>query len=331
MAASGAAVAAALVISCSSQGMIDENLEVEGSESENVSQDSTPATDAVPPAPAKRKGGARHGGRAAKIVEIPQQAIERNGAILNAYYFVRGEGSWVDLAQRIYRDPVRAEDLKSWNPDTKITTGSVVFYKSPTRSGTDTMMKAFHDDFGVPAESYSFQTGDTLGKIAEAKLGSKEFVAEIKAANPGVDFAKVAPGTPIAIPPMEVNNAQILEQLAQNQLEGQRQNRQASGVEPGSEAAPTNSVASGSEAAPTNSVASGSEAAPTNSVASGSEANVAGTTSSENPSQRAPASDEGPASRLMSAMEGLPVPPRVLAGALAMLIGGAFLLRRRTE
>jgi LysM repeat protein len=307
MAASGAAVAAALAISCSSQGMIDENLEVEDSGSGSVSQDSTPAADAVPATTTKRKGGNRRGVSAAKVVEIPQQAIERNGAILNAYYFVRGEGSWVDLAQRIYRDPVRAEDLKSWNPETKITTGSVVFYKSPTRSGDDTMMKAFHDDFGVPAESYSFQAGDTLGKIAEAKLGSKEFVAEIKAANPGVDFAQVAAGTMIAVPPLDVNNAQILEQLAQNQLEGQRQNRQASDIERATEAARSNPGTAGTEA------------------------NVAGTTSSENPSQRAPASEDGPASRLMGAMQGLPVPPQVLAGALAILIGGAFLLRRRAE
>jgi len=235
-------------------------------------------------------------------------AIERNGAVLNAFYFVRGEGSWVDLSQRIYRDPIRAEDLKAWNPGVKISTGSVVFYRSPTRPSDDLAMKPFHEDFGVAADSYTFKDGDTVEKVAEAKLGSKDSWREIQTANRDItDFAKVAPGTVIAIPPAEVNNGQILEQIAQRQLEGQRQVRQASDAERAVEAARQSPADQG-------------------------QAGVAGTTGNdEGGSQRGPASEEGPTGRLMAAMQGLPVPPQVLAGALAILIGGAFLLRRRAE
>jgi hypothetical protein len=306
MAASGAAIAAALVISCSSQGMIDENLEIEDSGSASTGQESTADADAVPASTVAKPRKPR-ASRADRLVDVPQMAIERNGAVLNAFYVVRGEGSWVDLAQRIYRDPVRAEDLKAWNPGIKISTGSVVFYRSPTRASDDLAMKPFHEDFGVAAESYSFQDGDTLEKIAAAKLGSKDSWREIQLANRDItDFGKVAPGTVIALPPAEVNNGQILEQIAQNQLEGQRQARQNAGVDPAA-------VAQQNPADP-------------------AQANVAGTAGTdESGSQRGPASEEGPVGRLMSAMQGLPVPPQVLAGALAILIGGAFLLRRRAE
>ncbi len=307
MAASGAAVAAVLAISCSSQGMIDENLELEDSGPATVGQESTPDADAVP-APKVARPRKPRAAAAGRVADVPQMAIERNGAVLNAFYFVRGEGSWVDLAQRIYRDPIRAEDLKAWNPGVKIATGSVVFYRSPTRPSDDLAMKPFHEDFGVPADSYTFQDGDTVEKVAEAKLGSKDSWREIQIANRDIsDFAKVSSGTVIAIPPAEVNNGQILEQLAQSQLEGQRQNRQAADAERAAEVARQNPADLG-------------------------QANVAGTTGSEDGvSQRGPASEEGPAGRLMAAMQGLPVPPQVLAGALAILIGGAFLLRRRAE
>ncbi|NDD92480.1 LysM peptidoglycan-binding domain-containing protein, partial [bacterium] len=240
---------------------------------------------------------------------IQNQPFERSGAMMNAYYFVRGEGSWVDLAQKIYRDPARSEDLKAWNPGVQITTGAVVYYVSPTRVGPDAGMKPFYEDFGSAAESYTVKKGDTLSKIAQSKLGSPHSRVEILAANAGVDLKKLAPGMTIVVPPAQVDNAQILERLAQEQLEIQRKNRQAEEAAKAAQAAQP----AQSEASPTT-TASSPEAQP------------------EAEPKRTPAAwESGPAGKVMETLNALPVPPQFLGAGLLVLLGVAFLLRRRFQ
>jgi len=309
-AVAGLALALTLGPSCSSKRMVDDGLDV--TEDSDQSGAAMSAADVAPPVdPAAvgattssqqaRRGGVGSGMAAASI---PPQGFERNGSLLNSYYFVRGEASWVDLAQRIYHDPVRAAELKGWNPTAKIRTGAVVFYRSPTRAAGDPTMMVFHQDFGVAAESYTVQQGDTLAKIARDRLGSPASAVEIRAENKSVkNFAALSPGTTIALPPAQVDNVPVLERIAQAQLEEQRRQRE---------------------------MAQNSSPETAGNSGAGVAATTASTESSS--SARTPASsDQSPLGRLLEAANGLPVPPQYIAAGLLVFAFCALLLRRRPE
>ncbi len=344
----------ALGSACSSQGMLGDDIEVEVETSaidpEALSDDGDAQADIVPGETVKKQASRRtesvfdqesipsaptaeraSGLAMVRAPELRTQPFTHQGALLNAYYFVRGEGSWVDLAQRIYQDPGVAEDLKAWNPRTRITTGAVVYYRSAVRPSDDLVMKSFSEDFGFMPESYTVQKGDTISKIAQARLGSVHSWREIAAANAGVtNINAIAPGMTLAIPPMDVDNAGILRQMAAVQLQEQRranavaeENARRSAPQVDSQSAGARSIASNSE--PSAAVA-GTQSQGGNPEDSGSDSY----SSAAPGGLRMPAALQGAVDRVVAASEGLPVPPQVVVGALAVLIGGAFLLRRRT-
>jgi len=291
--------------------MIDDGLDVtedsDGGGAALRAADVAPPAEPVEVAASTSSSQARRGGVGSGMASasIPPQGFERNGSVLNAYYFVRGEGSWVDLAQRIYHDPVRAAELKGWNPSAKIRTGAVIFYRSPTRALGDPSMMVFHQDFGVPADFYTIQKGDTLAKIAKDRLGSSASAVEIRAENKSVkDFAALSPGTTIALPPAQVDNVPVLERIAQAQLEEQRRQR-ALAENPTADAA----------------------GKPPNVPAAATAASVDSGTSARTPAS----ADQGPFAHLLEAANGLPIPPQYIAAGLMVFVLGAMLLRRRPE
>ncbi|MBU6376012.1 MAG: LysM peptidoglycan-binding domain-containing protein [Bdellovibrionales bacterium] len=270
---------------------------------------------AAVPAPVAKTQTPAHD--AMKVEAIQKLPFERNGALMNAFYFVRGEGSWVDLAQKIYRDPARSEDLKLWNPEAQITTGTVVYYSSPVRVGQNQgEMKPFYEDFGATAESYTVQKGDTIAKLAQVKLGSPHSRVEIVSANPGIDFRKLAPGTTILIPPAQVDNAKIFERLAQEQLELQRKKREAEEAARMAEAAQAAKAAQAS-----------SQSQPQAAVASSTEGRT------ETDPKRTPAAwENGTSGKVLETLSAaLPFPPHFLGAGLLVFMGVAFLLRRRFQ
>ncbi|MEN9723201.1 MAG: hypothetical protein RJB38_1187 [Pseudomonadota bacterium] len=159
-------------------------------------------------------------------VSVAREAFQRQGKWMNAYYFVRQEKDWVEVANQIYRDPIRSEDLMRWNRDVKVAPGALVYYMSPIRASQDHEMQPAYQDFGLQAEPYRVKRGDTLSEIAKRRWGSYLSYVEILDANRGlVNPRHLQPGAELMLPPVELQNQEKIEALAQAELEEQRKQR----------------------------------------------------------------------------------------------------------
>jgi nucleoid-associated protein YgaU len=223
-------------------------------------------------------------------VAVRSRPFESGGSLLNGFYFTRAEDqSWVDLAQKLYGDPAKAEDLRLWNGGSSLRVGTLIYYSSPFRPQDAEQMKSFSQDYGLGTEGYAIQRGDTLSRIAAFRYGGAQSWKEIAAENPELRSPdRIDPGMRIQLPPARIATLAALEQAAS----GTRRK----GVEPAPQPEPipkpvtTAAVPAVPERAPSNSMPAASEASPLN---------------------------------------GLRLSPEVLTGALAVLLIGAFLLRRR--
>lgn len=83
--------------------------------------------------------------------EVPitaKEAFATQGALLNAYFFVRRRGeSWENLSTMIYGDASRAAELRQWNDSKPLKVGTVLYYESPNRR-SDPSMVPIATDFG---------------------------------------------------------------------------------------------------------------------------------------------------------------------------------------
>ncbi len=214
-------------------------------------------------------------------VVVRTKPFESGGSILNGFYFTRAEDqSWVDLAQKLYGDPAKAEDLKLWNGASALRPGALIYYSSPFRLQDLEQMKSFSQDYGMGTEGYAIQRGDTLSRIAASRYGGAQSWKEIAAENPELrNPDRIDPGMRIQLPPVRIATLSLLEKAAM-----------ASSRKPDPEPVPQ---------------------------------------PVSMPKPAAPVEVERVPSNVAPEMERLRLSPEVLTGALAVLLIGAFLLRRR--
>ncbi len=232
-----------------------------------------------------------HRARSERVV-VRERPFQSSGSWMNGFYFTRSDdASWVDLAQKLYGTPSRSEDLKLWNGGAKIEPGTLVYYNSPVRPQDSASMKSFAQDFGTGTEGYAIRRGDTLSRIAAIRYGGAASWKEIVAENPELrNPDQIDPGMRIQLPPARISTSVVLEKLA---MEGGVSNR------------PQRQVAANS-------------------------APVAQSQPEHSPAEpvRVPSSTRQP-DGISALAEGIPLSPWVLAGALATLLLGAFLMKRR--
>ena len=89
----------------------------------------------------------------------------RNGKLLNRYYFIRSHDTRESVAQKIFGDAKRQDELfvldsAAWEA------GHVILYPS-AQQPADQIMRSYFEDFGIKASKYSVKTGDTVSSIAE--------------------------------------------------------------------------------------------------------------------------------------------------------------------
>jgi hypothetical protein len=235
--------------------------------------------------------GRRHRVRRARSerVVVRDRPFQSAGAWMNGFYFTRNDDSaWVDLAQKLYGTPAKAEELKVWNGGAKLQPGTLVYYNSPLRPQDSGAMKSFAQDYGSGTEGYAVRRGDTLSRIAAIRYGGAQSWKEIAAENPELrNPDQLDPGMRIQLPPTRILTAAVLEKSGDRLGAGiQRQVAQAAPApEPAREAIHQEPV-------------------------------------------RVPSSTRQQES-ISALAEGVPLSPKVIAGALAGLLIGAFLLKRR--
>jgi len=150
--------------------------------------------------PRKSYGGG--GGGTARVPKIPGAALQKKGALLNRFYFVREGDTPESVSTLIYGSGDRGKDLVKWNGG-GWRAGKLVYYASPLQA-EDTEMRSFYQERNVPPEEYSIQAGDSLFKVAKAKLGNNGSWKEIAVINGFSKVEKLEPGTRIALYPADL-------------------------------------------------------------------------------------------------------------------------------
>ncbi len=133
---------------------------------------------------------------------LPKDSLWKKGHTMNRFYFLRAGDNAEKMAEMIYGDKAKAEELSTWNPGTW-STGKVIVYESAV-TPNDTEMKSFYEERELPSEAYTVKKGDKLASIAQAMYGDKASVAEIAAFNGLGKNAKLAEGTVINVFPSSI-------------------------------------------------------------------------------------------------------------------------------
>lgn len=139
----------------------------------------------------------------AAVPIIPAKAIQRNGVLLNRFYFVRAGDTRASVAELLYGDKSRAAELAKWNSGFR--PGKTLYYASAANP-TDDQMRSFYQERNVPGEEYLIRGGDWLSKIAQSRFRSPWSWTEIAVTN-GIDRPeRIAKGTKIALYPKDLAN-----------------------------------------------------------------------------------------------------------------------------
>lgn len=157
-----------------------------------------PAAETAKPAAAKSSARKSSKGSSA----LPKDSVWKKGHTMNRFYFLRSGDTAEKMAEMIYGDKAKAEELSTWNPGTW-STGKVIVYESAV-TPNDTEMKSFYEERELPSEAYTVKKGEKLAAIAQAIYGDKASVAEIAAFNGLGKNAKVAEGTVINVFPASI-------------------------------------------------------------------------------------------------------------------------------
>ncbi len=149
-----------------------------------------------------------------KVPEIPTQAKDQNGTLLNRYYFVRQGDTSDSVSQLIYGTPQRSGDLARWNRGSW-QAGKVVYYASPN-DASDYQMRSFYQERGITPESHTLQRGEWLSALAEQKYGNFRSWKEIAVVNGLTSPDSVAPGAQLSLYPKDLSGYTDGQQVAQN-------------------------------------------------------------------------------------------------------------------
>lgn len=165
----------------------------------------TPAVaEKAPAAPKASHASSGEKSDSGRIPKIPAESIQKKGKNLNRFYFVRQNDTPEKVSELLYGTPAMAKQLQMWNGK-KWKPGTVAYYISPVKP-EDHEMRSFYQEHNVPAEEYQVADGETLPKIAQAKLGHPASWKEIAVVNGITTAENLPPGTRIAIYPADLSS-----------------------------------------------------------------------------------------------------------------------------
>ena len=144
----------------------------------------------------------RVGGGGYRVPKIPGAALQKKGALLNRFYFVRNGDTPEAVGTLLYGDAARGKDLVKWNGG-GWKAGKLLYYASPTQP-EEHEMRSFYQERNVPPEEYLIQQGDSLFKVAKAKYGNQGSWKEVAVINGFNKVEKVEPGTRIVLYPTDL-------------------------------------------------------------------------------------------------------------------------------
>lgn len=195
------------------------------SASELLAQITVPSPDAMTAAPsempapaaepAKKVSSAPKSARKSSKASssLPKDSMWKKGHTMNRFYFLRSGDTAEKVADMIYGDKTKAEELANWNPGTW-TAGKVIVYESAV-TPNDTEMKSFYEERELPTQAYTVKKGEKLASIAQAVYGDKQSWSEIAAFNNLPKNAKLAEGTVINLFPAAIPAAEKEEHVAE--------------------------------------------------------------------------------------------------------------------
>ncbi|MCB0404372.1 MAG: LysM peptidoglycan-binding domain-containing protein [Bdellovibrionales bacterium] len=113
--------------------------------------------------------------------QIPSEAFEKGGALLNRYYFARKGDSWGSISQTLYGSGEKSLSLQTWN-GRRLRPGKLVFYESPSNRN-DSSMVSYYEERGIRPETYALRKGETLSIVAQRQYGDGRSWKEIAGLN----------------------------------------------------------------------------------------------------------------------------------------------------
>ncbi len=122
------------------------------------------------------------------VKKMKPAAYTRAGGNVNRLYVVRAGDDMDSIAQKIYGDSSRSEDLYSYNSHFRgksLKVGDKVYYESPINP-TDQRMVTYYEDNSIAPQYYTSDEGDNIRKVSESLLGHERSWMEIWATNEDV-------------------------------------------------------------------------------------------------------------------------------------------------
>lgn len=144
----------------------------------------------------------RAGGGFAKAPTIPGKAFEKNGVLLNRFYFARQGDNAKKVSLLVYGDATKTKSLAAWNKG-GFSAGKLIFYNSPVNPN-DQKIQSFYQERNIPFESHTVGPKETLGSIAKSKLGATGSWKEIAVLNGLEKFNSAQPGQKLEINPKDL-------------------------------------------------------------------------------------------------------------------------------
>lgn len=130
------------------------------------------------------------------VKKMKAATYKRAGANINRLYIVRQGDNMDSIAEKIYGNSSKAEDLYSYNSHFRgktVNVGDKIYYSSPN-SPNDSSMKTYYEDNNIAPQYYSSQDGDNIRKVAKKLLGHDRSWMEIYATNPNLDSKNTITG-----------------------------------------------------------------------------------------------------------------------------------------
>ncbi|MCB9253312.1 MAG: LysM peptidoglycan-binding domain-containing protein [Bdellovibrionaceae bacterium] len=113
--------------------------------------------------------------------QIPSEAFEKGGALLNRFYFSRKGDSWDSISQTLYGTREKSLSLQTWN-GRRLRPGKLVYYESPSNRN-DSNMVSYYEERGIRPEAYSLKRGESLSMVAQRQYGDGRSWKEIAGLN----------------------------------------------------------------------------------------------------------------------------------------------------
>lgn len=147
----------------------------------------------------------RGGGGVAKAPTIPGKAFEKNGVLLNRFYFARQGDNPKKVSLLLYGDATKTKALAAWNKG-GFSAGKLIFYASPANA-SDQKMQSFYQERQIPFEQHTVGPKESLGSIAKSKLGANGSWKEIAVLNGLEKYNSAQPGQKLELMPKDLASA----------------------------------------------------------------------------------------------------------------------------